>query len=135
MPDLPGWLRPWPYLVGGALIGFLLLGEFALNTVVPIQIALLVLAFAGLIGVLSHRRGLELWPIFFLTAMVTPLLIDSQIVGLPRCGPAPAGAACFAGTRDIATQFATEILIAVTAAVGVVALTARVIWRRSGPSA
>jgi len=130
VPGLPGWLRPWPYLLGGALVGFLFLGELALITAAPIQVALLVLALVGLAGALTGRRTLELWPIFVLMAMLTPLLIDSRIVGLPRCDVAGPRVACLAGTRDIAAQFATEILIAGTAAVGVVALTTRDLWRR-----
>ena len=129
MPPLPAWLRPWPYLLLGLLVGFLFLAEFALNSVPAVQVALLVLAIAGLAGVVLRVRWLELWPLFVAGAIVIPLIEDSHLVGLPRCDTVPTGVACLAGTRDVVGQFQMDIAILTTSLVVVVVLVARVRFR------
>jgi hypothetical protein len=125
MPPLPAWLRPWPYLLLGLLVGFLFLAEFAFDSIRAVQVGLLVLAVAGLAGVVYRWRWLELWPLFVAGAIVIPLIADSHLVGLPRCGTVPAGVACFAGTRDVVGQFQMDVAILITSLVATVALIAR----------
>ncbi|HEY6957954.1 MAG TPA: hypothetical protein VI814_03950 [Candidatus Limnocylindria bacterium] len=125
MPPLPAWLRPWPYLLLGLLVGFLFLAEFALNSVPAVQVALLVLAIAGLAGVVLRVRWLELWPLFVAGAIVIPLIEDSHVVGLPRCDTVAPGVACLAGTRDVVGEFQMDIAILVTALVATVILLTR----------
>lgn len=125
MPPLPSWLRPWPYLLLGLLVGFLFLAEFALDTVPAVQVALLALALAGLAGVVFRWRALELWPLFVAGAIVIPLIENSHLVGLPRCDTVRPGVACLAGTRDVVGQFQMDLAILVTSLVAIVALIAR----------
>ncbi len=122
---MPSWLRPWPYLIGGLLVGFLFLTEFALNTVPAVQAGLLLLAIAGLVGVVRHWRSLELWPLFAASAILVPLIADSHVVGLPGCGTVPAGVACFAGSRNVSGQFETEMVTFVWSLAGVMLLIVR----------
>jgi hypothetical protein len=124
VPPLPAWLRPWPYVTGGLLVGFLFLAEFALNTVPAVQAALLLLAIAGLAGVIRRWRSLELWPLFVAGAIVVPLIVDSHVVGLPRCGAVPPGVACLAGTRDV-SGLATELTTLAWSLAGAVLLIVR----------
>ena len=119
------------YVVAGGLVGFLLLTEFALITLPVVQIALLGLAVLALIGALRRRVGLGLWSLFVVAAIVTPLVADSHVVGLPTCGDVASGVACFAGTRDVAVQFAAEVLILVLGVSGAVVLTVRAIGGKS----
>jgi hypothetical protein len=104
-------LRASLYIVAGALVGFLLLAEFALITLPVIQIALLGLALVALVGAFRDRISLALWSLFVVAAMLIPVVIDFRVVVLPRCGDVSAGVACFAGTRDVVGQFAIELLI------------------------
>jgi hypothetical protein len=115
-------LRASLYIVAGALVGFLLLTEFALITFPVIQIAMLALALVALVGALRGRISLALWSLFVAAAMVIPVVIDVRIVGLPRCGDVRAGVACLAGTRDVVGQFAIELLIFSCGIVGTIAL-------------
>lgn len=110
MRPLAPWLRPLPYVLFGLLFGFLFLAEFGLMASVVVEVALLVLATVGLGGVVLRRPGLELWPLFVAAAMVTPLVVDSHVVGLPACGQVPPGVACAAGA-SVAPRFVTELLI------------------------
>lgn len=125
MRPRPAWIRPWPYLLFGLLVGFLFLAEFALDSIPAVQIAFLVLAVAGLAGVVFRWRWLERWPLFVAGAIVIPLVEDSHLVVLPRCGTVPAGVACLEGTRDVVGQFQMDIAIVVTSLVAIVALVAR----------
>ena len=104
-------LRGLLYFAAGALVGFLFLTEFALAAVAVVQLALLALAVAALVGALRGRMSLALWSLFVVAAMVVPLVADSHVVGLPRCEDVLPGVACFAGTRDVGGQFAMELLI------------------------
>lgn len=134
MPPLPAWLRPWPYLLLGVLVGFLFLAEFALNSVPAVQFALLLLAIAGLAGVVLRVRWLELWSLFVAGAIVIPSIEDSHLVGLPRCDTVAPGVACLAGTRDVIGQFQMDLAILVTALVATAILVTREMLapRRSG---
>jgi hypothetical protein len=113
------------YVVAGGLVGFLFLAEFALITFPLVQLAMFMLALVGFAGALRGRISLGLWSVFAAAAVVTPLLADSRIVGLPRCGEAAAGVACFAGTRDVDGQFAMELLIFFCGIVGALILAVR----------
>ena len=121
-------LRISVYLMAGALVGFLFLAEFALGTVVVVQLGLTTLTLAGLAGVLRRWRALELWPLFVAAALALPLSHDASIVALPRCGAVPPGVACFAGTRDVVTPFVIESMTFVIALASSALLIARE-WR------
>jgi hypothetical protein len=123
--SLPAYLRPWPYVLSGGLVGFLFLTEFALITLPVVQLGLLVLAVFALAGALRGRKSLGLWSLFVVAAMVVPLISDSHVVGLPRCGDVAPGVACLGGTRDVAGQFAVELLIFGCGIAGVVVLGVR----------
>jgi hypothetical protein len=99
------------YVVAGALVGFLLLTEFAMITLPVVQLALLALAVVAFASAVRGRKSLGLWSVFVVAAMVVPLISDSHVVGLPRCGDVAPGVACLAGTRDVTGQFAMELLI------------------------
>jgi hypothetical protein len=43
-------------------------------------------------------------------------MIDSRIVGLPKCGDVAAGVACFAGSRDYQMLFLLEVVVVTIAA-------------------
>jgi hypothetical protein len=109
--SLPAYVRPWPYVVCGGLVGFLLLTEFAMITLPVVQLALLGLAVVALFGALRRRTALGLWSLFVVAALIVPLISDSHVVGLPRCGAVAPGVACLGGTRDVVGQFAVEVLI------------------------
>jgi hypothetical protein len=123
--------RVFLYAVGGALVGFLFLAEFALATFVVTQLTLFTLALAGCLAVVRRWPALELWPVFLVAALVSPLIVDARVVGLPRCDGVPQGVACFAGARDVATPFAIGVITFATAIVGILLLIAREIrvWR------
>jgi hypothetical protein len=107
------------YFVAGGLVGLLVLGEFALAKLLPaLNIALLVLAVVSLGGALRGRRAVSAWSVFLLAAMVVPLMIDSRIVGLPRCADVAPGVACVASARDYQSPFWFELAIFATALVG-----------------
>jgi hypothetical protein len=125
-------VRPLLYVAAGALIGFLLLTEFALITISVVQLALLVLAVVALAGAVRDRKSLGLWSLCVVAAMVVPLISDSHVVGLPRCGDVAPGVACLGGTRDVAGQFAVELLIFGCGIVGAVVLGVRAMRGRSG---
>jgi hypothetical protein len=127
---LSAFLRPSLYMVAGALVGFLLLAEFALITLPIVEIAMLALALVGLVGALRGRVSMGLWSLFVVAAIALPLLIDFRIAALPRCGDVPPGIACLAGTRDVAGQFAIELLIFGCGIAGTIALGRR--WVRAG---
>ena len=120
------------YVVAGALVGFLYLTEFALITLPAVQVTLLGLALAALIGALRGRISLALWSLFVVGAMVVPLISDLHVVALPRCGDVAPGVACLGGTRDVAGQFAVELLIFGCGIVGAVVLGVRAMRGRSG---
>jgi len=124
-------LRASLYIVAGALVGFLLLAEFALITLPVIQIALLGLALVALGGALRRRVGLGLWSLFVTAAMVAPLVSDSHVVWLPRCGDVAPGVACLGGTRDVVAQFVVELLIFVFGLAGAVVLKVRTVRGRA----
>ena len=105
------------YFIAGGLVGFLLLGEFRIATLIPVLIALLVLALIAVVGGV-RRRSWSAWSVFLLAAMVVPLIIDGQIVGLPRCTEVPAGVHCVGGERDYRSPFWFEIAIFALAIVG-----------------
>src|SRR5512141_967527 len=134
MPPLPEWLRPLPYLLLGLLVGFLFLAEFGLMTVAAVQVTLLVLAIASLGGVVLRLRRLELWALFTGGAIVIPLIVDSHLVGLPRCDAVRPGVACLAGTEDVVGRFQMELLTLVVSVVAVVLLTARPVLELRGPA-
>jgi hypothetical protein len=114
-----GWLlRVLLYFVAGALVGFLVLGEFALRTVLSVLAALLALGVVSLFGALLRRESLAVWSVFLLAAMVVPLVIDARIVGLPRCADVAPGIACVVSSRDYVTPFWMEIAIFALAVVG-----------------
>ena len=123
------------YVIAGGLAGFLLLGEFALATFIPVLAVLAALAVLSLIAALRGDMRLSLWGPFLLAAMVTPLMINLRVVGLPNCTDVHAGIACFAGTRDVWTPFWLELLIFGLAAVASVVhlrRAARSLWVREG---
>ena len=95
-----------------------------------LTVALLGLAVIALIGALRRRVDLGLWSLFVVAAMMTPLVADSGVVGLPRCGGIASGVTCFAGTRDVAAEFAAELLIVLCGVAGVLVLTAQSIGGR-----
>jgi hypothetical protein len=106
------------------LVGFLFLGEFGLRTFVPLLILLGLLAVWSLLAALRGNPSLSPWAIFLFAAMVVPLMIDSRIVGLPRCGDVAAGVPCFAGSRDYQTPFVLEVVV-LTIAAAAIAVQAR----------
>lgn len=128
MPAPPSLPRVLLYAVAGALVGFLFLAEFALVTIIAVQVGLLLLAVVGLAGALRRARDLELWPVFVASAIAVVLPLDARLAALPRCDGVPAGIGCFAGTRDVTGQFAMDSLVMVVGLLGVVALFARVGW-------
>ena len=79
-------LRPFLYLVAGALVGFLWLGEFALDSLVPVQLGFVVLALAALVGAIRGVPALGLWAIFVAAAEVVPIMIDAPTVALAATG-------------------------------------------------
>jgi hypothetical protein len=123
-------VRPLVYVVAGALVGFLFLTEFALITLPAVQVTLLGLALAALIGALRGRTSLALWSLFVVAALVAPLVADSHVVGLPRCANVRPGVACLGGTRDVTGQFAMELLIFGCGAAGAIVLVARALSKR-----
>lgn len=113
------WLaRTLLYLLAGALVGFLVLGEFALATFVPVLAGLLVLAVAGLVGGIRQQTSLSAWSVFLLAAMVVPLVIELQIVGLPRCADVSPGVACMGSDRDYQAPFGWDVTIFAFAVLG-----------------
>jgi len=106
------------------LVGFLFLGEFGLRTFVPLLILLGLLAVWSLLSALGGNPNLSPWAIFLFASMIVPLMIDSRVVGLPRCGDVAAGVACFAGSRDYQTPFVLEVVV-LTIAAAAVAVQAR----------
>jgi hypothetical protein len=125
LQSVPALVRPLVYILAGALVGFLFLTEFAMITVPAVQVALLGLALAALVGTLRRRISLGLWSLFVVAAMVAPLVADSHVVGLPRCADVRPGIACLGGTRDVTGQFAMELLIFGCGVAGAIALVAR----------
>jgi hypothetical protein len=120
-----GWIpRLLLYGVAGGLVGFLFLGELGLSTVLPVMILLALLAVGCLIAALRGNPSLSPWAIFLFAAMIVPLMIDSRLVGLPRCSDVAAGVACFAGTRDYQTPFVLEVVV-LTIAAAAIAMQAR----------
>ena|SRR5256885_6465574 len=115
--DLAAVARLLLYVIAGGLVGFLLLGEFALATFLPVLAVLMGIAVLSVIGALRGDTRLSLWGPFLLAAMVTPLMIDLRIVGLPRCSEIHTGIACLGGTRDVWTPFLIELVIFGLAAV------------------
>jgi hypothetical protein len=114
-----GWLaRTLLYLIAGALVGFLVLGEFALATFVPVLAMLLTLAVAGVAGGLRRQASLSAWSVFLLTAMIVPLVIASHIVGLPRCADVANGVACVVSGRDYQSPFWWDLAIFAVAVLG-----------------
>ena len=112
------------YGVAGGLVGFLFLGEFGLRTFVPLLILLGLLAVWSLLAALRGNASSSPWATFLFAAMIVPLMIDSRIVGLPRCGDVAAGVACFAGSRDYQTPFLLEVVV-LTIAAAAIAVQAR----------
>ena len=110
------------------MVGFLFLGELGLSTVLPVMILLALLAVGCLIAALRGNPSLSPWAIFLFAAMIVPLMIDSRIVGLPRCGDVAARVACFAGSRDYQTPFVLEVVV-LTIAAAAIAVQAR--WTAS----
>jgi hypothetical protein len=106
------------------LVGFLFLGEFGLRTFVPLLILVGLLAVWSLLAVLRGNASSSPWATFLFAAMIVPLMIDSRIVALPRCGDAAAGVACFAGSRDYQTPFVLEVVV-LTIAAAAIAVRAR----------
>ena len=109
-------LRLLVYMVAGALVGFLVLGEFGLRTFAPILVLLALLAVSSVVGALRGNERLSAWAPFLLAAMIAPLMIDMTVVGLPRCGDVAAGVACFASNRDYQTPFWLELAVFMIAA-------------------
>jgi hypothetical protein len=107
------------YAAAGALVGFLVLGEFGLRTFAPLLILLALLALSSLAGALSRNESLSAWAPFLLAAMIAPLIIDVGVVGLPRCGEVAAGVACVASNRDYQTPFWLELVVFTIAATAV----------------
>jgi hypothetical protein len=129
-----GWLaRTLLYFVAGGLVGFLVLGEFALATFLPVLAGLLILAVLSLVGGLRRQPALSAWSVFLLAAMVVPLMIDGRVVGLPRCTEVLAGVACVGGTRDYQSPFWIELVIFAVAVLGST-LHLRTIRRPAGPN-
>jgi hypothetical protein len=114
-----GWLaRTLLYLIAGGLVGFLVLGEFALATFTPVLAGLLALAVAGLVGGFRRQTSLSAWSVFLLAAMIVPLVIASHIVGLPRCADVASGVACVASGRDYQSPFWWDLAIFAIAVLG-----------------
>ena len=112
------------YGVAGGLIGFLVLAEMGLSSSAPLEILLLLLAASSLVGALRATQSLSAWAPFCAAAMIVPLMVDSRVVGLPRCSEVAAGVACFAGSRDYQTPFWLELAV-FTVAVAAVAIDLR----------
>ena len=127
---LAATLRLLLYVIAGAAVGFLILGEFALATFVPVLAVLAALAAVSVVAAVRGDMRLSLWGPFLLAAMVTPLMIDARIVGLPRCNEVHAGIACLAGTRDVWTPFLLELAIFGLAAVASLVLVTQVVTKR-----
>jgi len=125
MRPLPDFVRPWPYLIAGLLVGFLFLGEFAMNTLAAVQAGLLALAIVSVVGVVRGWRYLEFWSLFVTAALLVPLTIDARLISLSRCGDVPPGVACLAGTRDVLPQFLAEVVTFAIAFMGITLLIAR----------
>ncbi len=125
MRSISAPVRPLLYVVAGALVGFLFLTEFALITLPAVQVTLLGLALAALIGALRGWTSLALWSLFVVAALVAPLIADSHVVGLPRCADVQPGVACLGGTRDVTGQFAMDLLIFGCGVAGAIVLVAR----------
>jgi hypothetical protein len=106
------------------LVGFLFLGEFGLRTFVPLLILVGLLAVWSLLAALRGNASSSPWATFLFAAMIVPLMIDSRIVALPRCGDVAAGVACFAGSRDYQTPFVLEVVV-LTIAAAAIAVRAR----------
>jgi hypothetical protein len=107
--------------VTGALVGFLVLAEMGWSASLPLEIFLLLLAVSSLVGALTARQGWSAWAAFCAAAMIVPLMVDSRVVGLPRCSDVAAGVACVAGSRDHRTPFWLESAV-FTVAVAAVAI-------------
>lgn len=121
-----GWQVPrlLLYAVAGGLVGFLVLGEFALRTYGPVLILLALLAVGSLIAAVRGNPRLSPLAVFLVAGMIVPLMIDGRTVVLPRCGDVPAGVACFAASRDYQTPFFAELGI-LAIAVAALAVEAR----------
>lgn len=117
------------YTVTGALVGFLVLGEFGLRTFAPLLILLALLTVASLVGAARGNQSLSAWAPFLLAAMIAPLIIDIGVVGLPRCGDVAAGVACVASNRDYQTPFWLELAVFTIAAAAVAVDVRRVAHR------
>ncbi len=106
------WLaRSAVYAVAGAGVGFLILGELGWASSIPVLAILLALAVVSLVAALRGNQTLSAWAPFLFAAMIMPLLIGIQTVGLPLCVEARAGTPCFAGSRDYHTPFWLELAI------------------------
>jgi hypothetical protein len=101
-----------------------------LRTFTPVLILLALLAVLSFVGALRGTQNLSAGAPFLFGAMIAPLVIDLQVVGLPRCGDlggalhAAAGVACVASSRDYQTPFRLELVI-FTIAAGATAVNAR----------
>ena len=95
-----------------------------MSTVLPVMILLALLAVVCLLAALRGNARSSPWATFLFAAMIVPLMIDSRIVGLPRCGDVAAGVACFAGSRDYQTPFLLEVVV-LTIAAAAIAVQAR----------
>lgn len=120
------------YGVAGGLFGFLFLAEMGLSTSAPLEIFLLLLAVASLVGALRAMQGLSAWAAFCAAAMIVPLMVDSRVVGLPRCSAVAADVACFGGSRDYQTPFWLELAV-FTVAAAAVAIDLRRTAQAEGP--
>jgi hypothetical protein len=113
-----GWIaRTLLYYLAGGLVGFLVLGEFALGTSIPVLVGLLVVALMSVIGGV-RRRSSSAWSVFLLAAMVVPLIFQGQIVDLPPCAEAPSRVRCVGSDRDYRSPFWLQVAIFGIAAAG-----------------
>ena len=111
------WLaRALLYFVGGFVVGFLFLAEFAMRTAPLVQGGIVLLAVLGLIGGLRHRPTLSVWSMFVFGALIFPLLVDASSAFLPPCGELARRVACVA--RDYRGQFVIELVAFLASCLG-----------------
>lgn len=126
------WVNAVLSLLAGAVVGFIFLGEFRLVVFAPVLVGLAAFAILTLVAAVRQQTRLSGWALFLAAALITPLMIDGSIVGLPRCGSdLGLGVPCVGSDRDYQTPFYADVGIFAVAAVASV-LHLRFAWRSRG---